>query len=233
MAKNKIKPTNDRVRRMLRGATRAERFIIAAITAEMPDEKIDALMDAFDDKPMDNQEIVAGQAYVNWYGLTRGDLERRGLDKKQIQEIAAAHKSRGVDFGDDESTTDEANTPEDPMTRRPAALNPPGPVPPPDPATHTTTPPATGDAGGGAVTAGIGLDATLPGGDGGGGEHGDGQDSDDDQVIAGRPLSEYDGKSDDEILAMDNVGDKTLDKIRHELKNRDRRRARREAKSNE
>jgi hypothetical protein len=185
---------NDRLERILRGRSHAERFIVTGLALLLGDAKLDQALDEMSEKPLDLTSRVAGQPFSHWYGKNKSDLEaaveRGEITDDQLKEIEAAHKDRGVTLHkNDDDALKAVGSGKNPSPGRKAA------------ATRSTRKSTSTETGG---------DAN------------DDEDNGGEPTIAGRPLSEYDNRTDEELLEMENVGEATVTKIREAQKARDK-----------
>lgn len=219
MAKKTDKRIDPRIGSMVSDKTPYERFIVMALIELLGERKTTQMLDAIQTRDVDWTEVVAGQPMYHWNSKTKlqiakelsGGAEIKSPDdvsddvKEKLDAIEAALDARGLDFPENlKSDTTPAAADEESDTV---------------------------DSGDGDDTAAAedGSD-TILGGDGDednqppltrsnasnpvqpaanrpvGGE--------DEAHFAGYPYSQLRGKSDAELLSMENIGSKTIEKIR-------------------
>lgn len=228
---NKFDP---RVSEIFARESPAIRFIGLALIALLGDQRSARLVDALQERGPDMRGEVAGKSFAHWYGKTRADLEREGLDAAKIREVERAHVERDLrlEGGGDPEPRRAKPSPAavDEARRRAQAVG--TPVESQSPtavvlgtADGTPYDERTGNPGFAsreqerAFRAGEVEHANeLPEG-GAGEDDGDDAPEGEEPQFGGHKFSDLRGKSDDALLALDNVGPKTVRAIRaHERK---------------
>jgi hypothetical protein len=238
--KNEMDP---RITDLFRGESPAQRLIGLAVMSLLSEDQQNALIDSLDERGPDMREIVAGKNFSHWYGRDEKSLKAEGLTPAQVKEISEAHKARGMELSSGEpapapsgrrgaastappkpspafraeaaervragagSAVDQAEGTLIPGTPESVVLR-------PDGSAHDIR---TGDPG---FNSRAQEDAHRRGEiDVSKGDDVERNTSDQPVVFGGHEYGSLEGKTDDELLAMDNIGPATVKAIRtHERK---------------
>lgn len=215
MAKVSIDP---RISGMFADQPRPIQFLAMAVCALLGEKKTGALVDEFQGRDVDWREKVAGRPLHYFNGKSAAALrDREGFGEDQIQEIRDAYEARGMVFPE----TDEPG--------RPVAgsVEEGGPLPlHAAPPAEGEAPEAGGEEGEPATASGDDLAGALTDADAPAGELAAPTPGaapveapprpapPDDLEIAGHKFSDLRGKTDEQLLAMPNIGKATLTRIR-------------------
>lgn len=203
---------NPKIDGMLADRPMIERFMVAAICSLLGPKKVDALLADFNGRDIDWQENVAGKPLHYYNGKHVGNLRAEGMSEEAIAAVQAAYEARGLEFAD--APPEEAPAAELPELAGGDDGDPDGgggKTPPGGPAGAEGGPDAAAAAGSqlaGAVVPpeGDDLGAGAPSRDDGANPDG--------IKVGPYTLGDLRGKSDDDLLAMPNVGKSTLKRVR-------------------
>jgi hypothetical protein len=198
------------------GETPTQRFILqclaALVVAIVGAPALEEIIGEYAPKGTDHRERIAGRPFIYYRGKTRANLEDEGLTPEQVQQVIDAHHARGLAFDDEaapnadsENATTAASTGSGTEYQDAAKTPDTGPGTPGSPATAAAPTAPAGSAS--ASTAAAGRPAASPAATGTIAPAAE-------PIVAGRKLSEFAGKTDDELLKMPNVGPATVKAIR-------------------
>lgn len=175
-----------RIANMFANESPAIRFIAAALAMALGPAKTSKLIDQFSPRDIDWTEVVAGAPMHHWNGKTRSQVVKQ-VGEEGADKVAEALKKRELKFPEPPKATEsDSAEPGGEEEQFPGDEIPPAGTSESKPAAAIPPAPQT-------------QESAPPEGE---------------RVFAGYPYSELRGKTDDELRAMPNIGDRTIAAIR-------------------